>query len=231
MYIKGLQKTTLLDFPARVACTIFTAGCNFRCPFCHNASLVLGGNSDAFMPEEEIFCFLSKRKGILDGVCITGGEPLLQHDIIPFIMKIREMGFAVKLDTNGAFPQKLAEIIDFGIIDYIAMDIKNSPAKYAATAGLSQAPDGVFESIRIIMNSGIPYEFRTTVVKELHTEQDIIEICRLINGAQRYYLQCFKDSGDLLSSGLSAHSEEVMHSMCQAAAPYVHICETRGIEY
>ncbi len=229
MYIKGLQKTTLLDFPSKVACTIFTAGCNFRCPFCHNASLVLDQSRDGLISEDEILSFLSKRKGILDGVCITGGEPLLQHDIVPFINKIRDMGFAVKLDTNGAFPERLSEIIQLGIVDYIAMDIKSSPSRYAEACGISKNPDGVFESIKIIMNANIPYEFRTTVVRELHTENDIRKIGELIRGAERYYLQAFKDSGELIGKGFSAHCEETMKSMQKIAAQYVSVCEIRGI--
>ncbi len=229
MYIKGFQKTTLLDFPCKVACTVFTGGCNFRCPFCHNATLVLENAKENTTPEEEFFAFLSKRKGILDGVCITGGEPLLQKDIVPFIQRIKDLGFAVKLDTNGAFPEKLKEIISLGIVDHVAMDIKNSKEKYAYTCGLEKFPDGVAESIKLLLRGQVPYEFRTTVVHELHSVEDIIGIGEMIKGADRYYLQCFKDSGDILEDGLSAPSEEELRSMCQAAAPFVGTCEIRGI--
>ncbi len=229
MNIKGIQKTTLLDFPSRVACTVFTGGCNFRCPFCHNASLVLSPNDVPEISEEDFFSFLKKRQGILDGVCITGGEPLLQKDIIPFIEKIHSMGFAVKLDTNGSYPEKLGEIISKNIIDHIAMDIKNSREKYALTAGLTKDIDSVFESIELIMSCGIPYEFRTTVVKELHSVEDISSIAQMIKGARAYYLQGFKDSGDLISSSFTAHSEETMRQMRSAAAPFVEVCELRGI--
>ncbi len=229
MIIKGLQKTTLLDFPRKVACTVFTGGCNFRCPFCHNASLVLTSGEVPDISEEQFFSFLAKRKGILDGVCITGGEPLLCHDIINFIKKIKELGFAVKLDTNGSFPDKLEMIISENIVDYIAMDIKNSKEKYALTTGLRSAPEAIFKSIEIIMSGNIPYEFRTTVVKELHTVEDIEDIAHMIYGAKQYYLQCFNDSGDLIENGFSAHPEETMKKMHDVACSYVIKCELRGI--
>ncbi len=228
MKIKGLQKTTLLDFPERVACTVFTGGCNFRCPFCHNASLVLG-DSDDFIKEEDFFEFLSKRRGILDGVCITGGEPLLQSDIINFILRIKEMGFAVKLDTNGSIYTPLEKIISMKAVDYIAMDIKNSPSKYALTSGVPKSPGAVFESIKLIMSSGLPYEFRTTVVKEYHTVEDIKEAAKAIAGAERYFLQCFTDSGNIIGSSLSAPTLTDMEKMRDAALAFVKRCELRGI--
>ena len=229
MQIKGLQKTTLLDFPDRVACTVFTGGCNFRCPFCHNAALVLTPAIVEDISEEAFFFFLGKRKGILDGVCITGGEPLLQKDIIPFIEKIRHEGFAVKLDTNGSFPDKLKDIVSKNLIDYIAMDIKNSEEKYAFTAGITGDCKEAFESIDFIMSCGVDYEFRTTVVKELHSVQDIESIAKRIKGAKRYFLQNFKDSGDLIDPKFSAHTEEEMRKMLSAATPYVELCKLRGI--
>ena len=229
MLIKGLQKTTLLDFPGKVACTVFTGGCNFRCPFCHNASLVLSPKENPDLPQEQFFSFLEKRKGILDGVCVTGGEPLLQYDIIPFIERIHSMGFAVKLDTNGSYPVRLREIVELGIVDYVAMDIKNCRKKYALTAGVDGDVSGVFESIEYIMSCGVPYEFRTTVVKELHTPDDILSIAKDIKGAQKYFLQAFKDSGDLICPDFSAHTEQIMRDMCRLAAQYVDLCEVRGI--
>ncbi len=229
MKIKGLQKTTLLDYPGHVACTVFTGGCNFCCPFCHNASLAVRAIEMPELSEDEFFNFLSKRRGILDGVCITGGEPLLQKDIIPFIERIHSLGFLVKLDTNGSYPEKLKEIISKGIVDYIAMDIKNSSKKYALTAGVDANLKEIFESINIIMNSGIHYEFRTTVVKELHAVDDIKEIAKLIQGAERYFLQNFNDSGDLICDGLSSHDEDTLRKMCDAAAPFVNVCKIRGI--
>ena len=229
MIIKGLQKTTLLDFPSKVACTVFTGGCNFRCPFCHNASLVLTPKDVPEIPEEEFFTFLQKRRGVLEGVCITGGEPLLQNDIIPFIERIHSMGFAVKLDTNGSFPDKLRDIIERGIIDYVAMDVKNCRDKYALTAGFDGDVDKMYKSIEYIMSCGIPYEFRTTVVKELHTVQDIEKLAREISGARAYYLQGFVDSDDLIGQNYTAHTEDIMRQMLAAATPHVKVCQLRGI--
>ena len=229
MKIKGLQKTTLLDFPEKVACTVFTGGCNFRCPFCHNASLVLAPAEVTDISEQEFFSFLDKRKGILDGVCVTGGEPLLQQDIIPFLERIHSLGLAVKLDTNGWYYNKLKDIISLGLIDYIAMDIKNTREKYALTAGIPSVSEDVFKSIELIMSCGLPYEFRTTVVRELHTMEDIRDIALSIKGASQYYLQCFKDSGDLIGTGYSAHSEDTMRSMLEIIRPYVGKCALRGM--
>lgn len=227
MQIKGLQKTTLLDYPGQVACTVFTGGCNFRCPFCHNASLVLAPNAVDSIPENEFFAFLSKRKGILDGVCVTGGEPLLQNDIIPFLERIRSMGFKIKLDTNGSFPQRLEEIISLGLVDHIAMDIKNSPEKYRITSGAS-CLDQVLESIRIIMDSGVSYEFRTTVVRELHEKEDMEAIGQLIKGAKQYFLQAFKDSEELIGDGFSAYSDEEMEQLLSVVLKYVPSARIRG---
>lgn len=229
MNIKGLQKTTLLDFPGKVACTVFTGGCNLRCPFCHNALLVTRTDEAPEIYEDVFFSFLEKRRGILDGVCITGGEPLLQRDIIPFINKINTLGFAVKLDTNGFFPEVLEKIISGHLVEYIAMDIKNSIRKYTLTAGTDRDCSVIQKSISLIMNGDIPYEFRTTVVKELHTPDDIEEIAKMIEGAPRYYLQAFKDSGDLLSTGLSAYGESEMLGLRDLARPHVGHCEVRGI--
>lgn len=229
MKIKGLQKTTLLDFPEKVACTVFTGGCNFRCPFCHNASLVLAPTEVTDISEQEFFSFLDRRRGILDGVCVTGGEPLLQQDIIPFLERIHSLGLAVKLDTNGWYYNKLKDIISLGLIDYVAMDIKNTREKYALTAGIPAVSEDVFRSIDLIMSCGLPYEFRTTVVRELHTMEDIRDIALSIKGASQYYLQCFKDSGDLIGTGYSAHSEDTMRSMLEIIRPYVGKCALRGM--
>ena len=197
MIIKGLQKITLLDFPGKVACTVFTAGCNFRCPFCHNASLVTHTETAKTIPEEEIFAYLSHRRGILDGVGITGGEPLLQKDIAEFCRKIHDLGLLVKLDTNGSFPERLRDLIDQGLIDYVAMDIKNCKEAYAETCGLrdmSAELPKIEESIRLLMQSGIPYEFRTTVCKNLLELKDFEEIGQMLIGAKKYYLQKFVSS-------------------------------------
>ena len=229
MIIKGLQKTTLLDFPGKVACTVFTAGCNFRCPFCHNASLVISPNTSEVLSEEEIFAFLKKRRGILDGVCITGGEPLLQRDIEEFIQKIRDLGLAVKLDTNGAYPERLKSIIDRALVDYVAMDIKNSKEKYALTAGADVDIEKISESVEILMSSDVDYEFRTTVVRELHSPDDINAIGKWIRGAKKYFLQSFTDSGELIGDGYSAHSPQDMGALLDIAKQYVPSAALRGI--
>lgn len=228
MIISGFQKLTLLDFPGHTACTVFTCGCNMRCPFCHNTPLVLG-TAEEHYSEDEIFSFLKKRQGLLDGVAITGGEPLLQKDIIAFIKKIKELGYAVKLDTNGSFPERLQEIISEGLVDYIAMDIKNCKEKYSLTAGADIDFALIEKSTELIKNSGIPHEFRTTVVRELHTEEDIISIARFLGKNESYYLQSFKDSGDILSENMSSHEREVLLSMAEKASAFVKLCETRGI--
>ena len=229
MLIKGLQKTTLLDYPSKVASTIFTGGCNFRCPFCHNASLVTALDPSEFITEEEVLSFLSKRRGILDGVCITGGEPLLQKDIADFCQKIRELDLLIKLDTNGSRPDELEALISEGLIDYVAMDVKNSKELYADTCGVSHFPAEVEESVELIMNSGIDYEFRTTVVRELHSKESIESLCRWIAGAKRYYLQGFIDSGELIGEGFSAYSADEMKEFLAIAKIYVPTAELRGI--
>ena len=229
MIIKGLQKTTLLDFPGKVACTVFTAGCNFRCPFCHNASLVISPDTSDTISEEEIFAFLKKRRGILDGVCITGGEPLLQRDIEDFIKKIRGLGLAVKLDTNGAYPERLRSIIDNGLVDYVAMDIKNSKEKYALTAGADVDIEKISESVRILMESDVEYEFRTTVARELHSPEDIQSIGEWIAGADRYFLQSFTDSGEIIGDGYSAYSPQDMGALLETVKQYIPSSALRGI--
>lgn len=203
MRIDGLQTLTLLDYPGKVACTVFTSGCNMRCPFCHNASLVCG-EVPPFMEKEEFFAFLKKRTGVLDGVCVTGGEPLLQEGLIPFLLEVKEKGFTTKLDTNGLLHDRLRAVVEAGAVDYVAMDIKNCKTRYAETAGvpgLDLAP--IEKSVQFLMEGKVDYEFRTTVVKELHNKADFGEIGRWLKGAKRYFLQSFKDSGDILSPGLS----------------------------
>ena len=229
MQISGLMKMTLLDFPGHVACTIFTKGCNMRCPFCHNALLVTDTQNTACYTEEEIFTFLKKRTALLDGVAITGGEPLLQRDITDFIIKVRELGYKVKLDTNGSYPLKLQEICDKKLVDYIAMDIKNCLGKYSQTAGIDSFDINLIkQSIGIIMNSGIDYEFRTTVVNELHNVEDIGKAAELIKGAKRYFLQEFKDSGNLIGSGFTPVDRKTMDAMVKKAQSHVQLCEIRG---
>ena len=228
--IHGFQKMTMLDFPGKVACTAFTAGCNFRCPFCHNASLVTKINNDEIYSQEEIFDYLNKRKGVLDGVCITGGEPLLYDGIVDFIKKIRELGLLVKLDTNGSFPEKLKYLIENGLVDYVAMDIKNSKDKYAETIGLNEYDiSNVEKSVALLLEGKVEYEFRTTIVEEYHTPQDIVAIGEWIKGAKRYFLQNFVDSGNLIGSDMHGVSKEFMKELQIEAAKFVEKVELRGI--
>ena len=216
MLISGIQKLTLLDFPGKTACTIFCYGCNFLCPFCHNALLVTE-KAEEFIDEEEIFSFLKKRQGILDGVCVTGGEPTLQKDLKAFLKRIKDMDFAVKLDTNGYKPELLKEIIDEGLCDYVAMDVKNTPEKYALTVGKAIDTEKILQSISFLKEKKIPCEFRTTVVREFHTEDDIKEIARLLKGDIPFFLQQFKDSGCLIGEGLSAYNKEEMLKLTEKA--------------
>ncbi len=225
----GLQKLTLLDFPGKVACTVFTKGCNFLCPFCHNSLLVNRTREAATYSEEEILSFLEKRQGILEGVCITGGEPLLHPQLPDFIRKVKALGFNVKLDTNGTFPQRLKDLVGEGLLDYVAMDIKNSKEKYALTAGVETLNlSAVEESVAFLLSGKVDFEFRTTVVKELHGVQDIESISRWVQGAPRYFLQTFTDSGDLICPGFSAHSPDVMAEMRSVCLPNVPQTELRG---
>ena len=228
MVIKGFQKTTLLDFPGKVACTVFTGGCNFRCPFCHNASLVTHIREET-IPLDEVLSYIKKRKGILDGVCITGGEPLLQHGIEDFCRAIHNEGLLVKLDTNGAEHDRLRSILSQGLVDYVAMDIKNSKEEYARTCGLPSFPEGVEKSVSLLMSMGVPYEFRTTVVREFHTEQSLLSLAEWIRGAERYFLQAFTDSGDLIEGGLSAYSADQMHAFAERLKLILPCVQVRGI--
>lgn len=242
MKIHGLNKLTLLDYPGHMACLIFTGACNYRCPFCHNASLVLNPNSQPAISEEEIFAFLQSRKGILEGVCISGGEPTLQADLPEFIRKIRAMGFHVKLDTNGSRPGILKALLDEGLLDYVSMDIKNAPAKYLTTIGIPAEPqtpadnlitDSVRQSAELLIQSGIPYEFRTTVVKELHSKEDLLTIGNWLNGAKAYYLQSFRDSETLVGAApgqFHAYEPEQMRAFRDMLKPYFETVELRGID-
>ena len=232
MILKGLQKTTLLDFPGKLACTVFTGGCNFRCPFCHNASLVTRPADVEEISLESFFSYISKRSGLLDGVCITGGEPLLNKDIDDFIKRIRELGLLIKLDTNGAFPERLEYLLDNGLVDYVAMDIKNSPEKYAMTAGIAEDFDISLlqKSIDIIIDKAPDYEFRTTVVRELHTEADFVSIGTWLTGARACYLQAYRDSEDVLQPGFSCYSYEELLHFRDILRKTISIVEIRGID-
>lgn len=227
MNIQGFQSLTLLDFPGKVACTVFCGGCNLRCPFCHNASLVLSPR-EAQNKEKEVLEYLEKRKGILEGVCITGGEALLQPDLSDFIGKLKKMGYAVKLDTNGSDPQKLERLISEGGIDYIAMDIKSAPETYERAIGVKADFKAFARSAEIIRTSGIPYEFRTTFVKGIHTEADAEGIGKFLAGDSQYFLQGFVDSGNLIGEGYEAFSPEEMKRMLSILKPYLPAARLRG---
>lgn len=229
MIFNGFQKMTLLDFPGRVACTLFAGGCNFRCPFCHNAGLVLGGVTESYS-EDEILDYLSKRKGLLDGVCITGGEPLLRSDLKEFIIKVRALGYAVKLDTNGSLPERLYELIEEGLIDYVAMDVKSSMVGYGRAVGIENFDTADIEkSIDLLLEDRVDYEFRTTVAHPLHSAEDIEALCQRIKGAKRYFIQNFVDSGNLIGEGLSALDPEIMQQMLEIAKKYIPDTSLRGI--
>lgn len=230
MIIHGLQKLTTLDYPEKLACTVFCNSCNFRCPFCHNARLVTHPDEGDRLDEKEVLSYIEKRKGMLDGVCITGGEPTLQKDLIDFMRKIKEIGLLVKLDTNGYEPQRLRQIIEAGVVDYVAMDIKNSPARYAETVGLSTFDyQKIKQSIALLLENKVDYEFRTTLVNELHTLSDIKAIASEICGAKRWYLQKFTDSGDLIGTGLTPPTNEFMKNAQSVVQNIVQNVELRGI--
>lgn len=229
MNICGYQKTTLLDYPGHVAATIFTGGCNFRCPFCHNSDLIL--NPTTLIPEEEIFAFLKKRKNILSGTCITGGEPTLQPDLSDFIEKVRSLGYKIKLDTNGYLPEIIQDLLNKKLLDYIAMDIKAGFSNYVKVCGIQNFNmDTIKKSISIIENSGIDYEFRTTVVKELHSEQDFQEIIKMISPQSSYYIQSFKDSGNILTPGLSSCNIDTLNHYLSLVKTKIPNSFLRGVE-
>ncbi len=233
MIIKGLQKLTLLDYPGKAAATVFTPGCDMRCPFCHNASLVLN-EGDQLVDPEEVLAFLKKRKGILAGLAITGGEPLMQPDIMEFMKQVKDLGMEVKLDTNGSFPSRLEDILKAGLADYVAMDIKNCRGKYAVTSGLPESANegllsNIDRSIELLRTLAPEHEFRTTVVKELHAPEDFEAIGQWLAGEDQYFLQGFVDSGDILQPGLSAYSREEMFRLCDIVRKYLPKAEVRGL--
>ena len=230
MNIHGLQKMTLLDYPGKVACTVFLGQCDFRCPFCHNFELV-DGSAPAVMGEEELFSFLRKRRGLLDGVAITGGEPCVHRELPDFMRKIKKLGFSVKLDTNGNHPWLLRTILEEGLADYVAMDVKNSPAKYAETIGKEHfSMAGVAESIHLLMNGSADYEFRTTVVEEFHDEEDFEEIGKLVAGAKRHFLQPFTDRDSVPFGNLHAPSDKEIRKYAEILRKYVTEVGIRGMD-
>lgn len=231
MNFAGIQKLTLLDYPGKTACTIFTSGCNLRCPYCHNAGLVIPERfSHDMISADEVLDFLKKRRGLLDGVCISGGEPLIHTDeLIPFIEAVHELGFSVKLDTNGTLPEQLKKVLSTGLLDYVAMDIKNDPAHYAETIGIRSFDIScILESISALSNSNITHEYRTTVVHELHTVSQIKEAARMIAGAKQYYLQVFRDSGDLIENRFTPPDHNTILEMQNAAMEFCLNVGLRG---
>ena len=227
MVIGGLQKLTLLDYPEKVACTIFTYGCNFRCPFCHNATLVVDAPKN-LIPVEDVYSFLRKRIGVLDGVCLTGGEPLLYDDVEEFLLTVKDMGYSIKLDTNGSRFNKLKSLCEKKLIDYVAMDIKNSIEKYPITVGKEVDEDEINESVKFLLQDTVDYEFRTTVIKGLHDKQSFVDIGKWIKGAKRYYLQSFVDSGNLIGKAEGFDKNE-MEEFLSTVREYIPSAELRGI--
>ena len=224
--ICGLQKMTLLDFPGKIACTVFLGGCNFRCPFCHNSELFMG-KPEKLMEDEEFFKFLKSRKGLLDGVCVSGGEPTLYKNLPEFLAKIKELGFLVKLDTNGSRPALVKELAEKNLVDYIAMDVKNSPAMYAQTVGLETmnlAP--IEESLRFLIGGTVPYELRTTLVAQLHTEDSIQDMGQWLGGLvtgmkpKQLFLQSFVDRDTVLFAGLSAPEADTTAEFAKILEPF-----------
>ncbi len=231
MQIHGFNKLTLLDYPGHLAATIFLGSCNMRCPFCQNASLVNDPASQPVISSKEVLSVLARRKNVLEGVCISGGEPTLSPELPDFIRSLKELGYFVKLDTNGTKPDIIKYLYQEKLIDYVAMDVKNSKAKYSMTAGITDLNlKQIEESISFLLSSTLTYEFRTTVVRELHTAQDMLSIGEWIRGAKAYYLQDYKDSDDILVPGLSSHSKETLNGFVDLLVPFVEQVSLRGVE-
>lgn len=230
MKVFGIQKLTLLDYPGRIGCTVFSGGCNFRCPFCQNSDLVFLSENSKEVDPYDMMNFLSKRKTVLDGVCISGGEPLLQENLEAFLVLLKQFNYDIKIDTNGSYPEKLKELVDKKLIDYVAMDIKNAPNRYGETIGIENYDiEPIKQSVEYLLSNAVPYEFRTTLVKEFHQEEDMIEIGKWIQGASQYYLQNFEDNEKVIRPGLHALNEETMLSFQTLMNTYVDKCELRGL--
>lgn len=231
MKICGLNKTTLLDYPGLVAATIFLGGCNFRCPFCQNGALVLHPETEPEINPHEVLAFLKKRKGILDGVCITGGEPTLAADLSDFLEEIKSLGYLIKLDTNGSRPDVVRKLAGKGLIDKVAMDIKSSPKHYPVLTGREEIRlDAIKETAEFLLHGNLDYEFRTTVVKELHKESDFREIGSWLAGAKAYYLQAYKDSAGVLQPGFSSYSFQELQHFQEILLETIPLVEIRGID-
>lgn len=232
MNIQGLQKLTLLDYPGQVACTVFTGGCNFRCPFCHNGDLVLHPGTDPAFSSQEILAFLQKRQEILEGVCITGGEPTLQPGLSDFLRAVKDLGLLVKLDTNGYRPKVLQSLLEQELLDYVAMDIKGAPEDSPAICGLdSMELDRIQASVQLLKDSSIPYEFRTTVVRELHNASSFEAIGQWIGNACAYFLQGYRDSDQVISPGFSAYTLEELKVFQTLLSSWIEHVEIRGVEH
>lgn len=231
MQISGLQKMTLLDYPGQVACTVFTGGCNLRCPFCHNASLALPGREREELDEAEVMRFLERRRGMLDGVAVTGGEPLLHGDIGGFLRRVRALGYRIKLDTNGAFPDRLRALVEEGLVDRVAMDVKNAPLLYGKTVGRNEFDLAAVERSKDYLLEGhIDYEFRTTVVRGLHTAESLLGAAHWIKGTREYYLQQYRDSGDVIRPGaLGAFSDDEMRALLAQVRTVIPAAQLRGV--
>ena len=231
LHFFGIQKLSLLDYPTKMATTLFTGGCNFKCPFCHNRDLVFLDENENEIPLDDIFSFLNERKNILDGVCISGGEPLLQKGLKDFIIQVKKLGLSIKVDTNGSQYEKLKELIDEGLIDYVAMDIKNSKDKYAMTIDVNGFDlSAVEKSVELLKESKVDYEFRTTIVKEFHTLDDMQKIGEWLKGAKRYFLQSYVDSENVIKKGLHAHDKATLEQFRELLTNYIEHVELRGIE-
>jgi pyruvate formate lyase activating enzyme len=231
MRIGGLQKVTLIDYPGRIAATIFLIGCNFRCPFCYSRELVLPEEikKQPRIPEKDFFDFLKERKGLLEGVVICGGEPTINPELPAFCKKIKKLGYLIKLDTNGSDPEMLKKLIDEKLIDYVAMDIKAPKEKYNETAGVKVDIKKIQKSIDILKNSKIDYEFRTTVVPALHTKEDILKIARWIGSAKKYYFQNFRPEKtiDPKFEKIKPYPQEYLVEIQKAIAPFFEVCQIR----
>lgn len=233
MIIKGLQRLTLLDFPGRVGCTVFLGGCNLRCPFCHNGGIVRGEGDDISL--EDLLAFLDSRVGRLQGVCVSGGEPTLYSDLPELLSEIKSRGFEVKLDTNGTNPELLDRLINDGLVDYVAMDIKNSLVRYEETAGLSSKTeaenskliDNIKTSAALLMQGRVDFEFRTTLVRELQDESDMISIGKWLAGEEKYFLQTYRDEGDLIVGGFTSYNKEETEQLLAALREYIPNAEIR----
>lgn len=230
MQIHGFNKTTLLDYPGIVACTVFTGGCNFRCPFCQNADLVLDPNSQPLIDENEVFAHLKKRSGIVKGICITGGEPTLQKDLPDFIKRVKAFSVKVKLDTNGSDPEILKYLIEQDLLDYVAMDIKAPLEDYKKVCGVKFDETKIKESVSLLLRGNVSYEFRTTVVKELHNEESFKSIGELIKGASQYFLQGYVDSERVISRGFTSYSKEELEKFVCVLEGKVNNVKIRGVD-